>query len=83
MDASFRIRYRARQAAGYGAALVVEDGNGVLYLFSGGKLQLRFRPDSGWPRASAILEGAHHHWERFEGGEAYPWNALLDLTAGP
>ncbi len=58
MDTTFRVRYLARQADSNASALFVEDGDGALYLFSGGNLQLRFDPSNGWQRVRAYFARA-------------------------
>ncbi len=83
MDATFRVRYQARQADGRSNALFVEDGDGALYLFSGGKLQLRFDPMNGWHRLRTYFAHAQYSWRAVEGDDRHPLEALRTLDTGP
>lgn len=76
MDESFRIRYRARHANGTSGALVVEDPEGMLYLFSGGHLQMRLNPLTGWQRVSAYLSRARYTVQPVAGDDRHPLEAL-------
>lgn len=81
MDTAFRIRYRAFDAAGASPALVVEDATGLLYLFSGGKLQMWFHPRIGWPRLRAALARTCYQWDPCDSDVFYTLTALTGLTS--
>ncbi len=78
MDATYRVRYRATQADGATAALVVEDHDGSYYLFSGGRLQLRFDREAWSARVGGILDRASYSWLPVENEAQVP---LTDLPA--
>src|SRR5689334_4159761 len=80
MDTAFRIRYRAFDTDGASAALVVEDDAGLLYLFSGGKLQMWFHPRVGWPRLRAALARTCYQWETCDSDVFLSLAALTRLT---
>jgi len=77
MDTTFRVRYQATQANGTGAALLVEDRCGSLYLFSDGQLQLRFESEVWSQRVDTILARARSPWQPVEG------DTQLSLAALP
>ncbi len=81
MDTTFRVRYLARQADSNASALFVEDGDGALYLFSGGNLQLRFDPSNGWQRVRAYFARARYTWQPVESDDRHPLEALRTLGA--
>jgi hypothetical protein len=83
MSRDFRIRYRAHHTDGSGGALVVEDPQGLLYLFSGGQLQLRLDPSTGWQRVNTYLLRAHYTWQRVEDDELHPLETLPALERPP
>lgn len=80
MDTTFRIRYRAFDTDGASPALVVEDASGLLYLFSGGKLQMWFHPRVGWPRLRAALARTCYQWESCDSDVFHSLAALTSLT---
>ncbi|MGN6565699.1 MAG: hypothetical protein ACTHMJ_16230 [Thermomicrobiales bacterium] len=80
MDTAFRIRYRAFDTDGASPALVVEDAAGLLYLFSGGKLQMWFHPRVGWPRLRAALARTCYQWEFCDSEVFHSLAALASLT---
>ena len=79
MDTTFRIRYRAYNAAGASSALVVEDREGVVYLFSGGRLQLRLNPLTGWQRMNGYMERAHYSVQPIDNGDFHSLETLSTL----
>ncbi len=81
MDTTFRVRYLARQADSNASALFVEDGDGALYLFSGGNLQLRFDPSNGWQRVRAYFARARYCLQPVESDDRHPLEALRALGA--
>jgi hypothetical protein len=81
MDTVFRVRYRATHANGAGAALLVEDRCGSLYLFSDGQLQLRFDPESWSERVDTILARARSPWLPVEGNTQLPLASLPTYAA--
>jgi hypothetical protein len=81
MDTTFRVRYQATQSNGTGAALLVEDRCGSLYLFSDGQLQLRFDRESWSERVDTILERAQSPWLPVEGDTRLPLAALPTYAA--
>lgn len=82
MDTTFRVRYRATQPNGTSAALLVEDRGGSLYLFSDGRLQLRFEPEVWSQRAAAILARTRSPWLPVEGDVQLPLDALPSYASG-
>jgi hypothetical protein len=81
MDITFRIRYRALDTDGDCPALVVEDADGLLYLFSGGQLQMWFHPRVGWPRLRTALARTGYQWESCDNDVFYTLTALTGLTS--
>ena len=81
MDTAFRLRYRVQQADGTRRALVLEDPEGIFYLFSGGRLQVRLGPFSAWQRVSRSLSRARYAWQVVEGGVLHSLEALPLLEA--
>lgn len=81
MDAAYRVRYQAIQGDGATAALVVEDPGGSLYLFSGGKLQLRFDQESWSRRVSNLLDRGSYAWLPVEGDARVPLGELPTYLA--
>jgi hypothetical protein len=51
----YTIRYRGTDWGGR-LLLIVDDGQGAAYLFSGGELQLRFGGDQAGPRLARRLD---------------------------
>lgn len=81
MDVAFRIRYRVQQVDGTRRAIVLEDPQGVLYLFSGGRLQVRLNSPGAWRRVGESLSRARYAWRSVESGALYPLEALPLLEA--
>ena len=81
MDTTYRVRYRATEANGAIAALVVEDHSGNFYLFSGGRLQVRFNREAWLPRVDALLERARYQWLPVEGDAQIPLAELPSYIA--
>ena len=82
MDTGFRIRYRAQQDNGTSSALVVEDREGVFYLFSRGQLQVRFSSLAVWQRVCTCLARARYTCYAVEGDDLHPLEALPTLEGG-
>ena len=76
MDTTFRVRYRGTQADGTIAALMVEGRSGSFYLFSGGRLQLKFDRAHWSPRVDGLLERAGYRWVPIECDEQVPLDGL-------
>lgn len=81
MGTTYRVRYRATQANGETSALLVEDRGGSLYLFSGGRLQLRFEQATWQPRVEALLARGRYRWLPVEGDADLPLDALHAYAA--
>ena len=81
MDTTFRVRYQATQPNGASAALLVEDRRGSLYLFSDGRLQLRFEPEVWSQRAATILARAQSPWLPVESETQLSLDALPTYAA--
>lgn len=81
MDTAFRLRYRVQQVDGTRRAIVLEDPQGVLYLFSGGRLQVRLGSSGAWRRVGESLSRARYAWWPVESGALYPLEALPLLEA--
>jgi hypothetical protein len=79
MTPQFRIRYWARHAEGSGSALMVEDSEGALYLFSRGELHLRLDPLTGNRHLEKYFARARHVWRRVESDAVHPLAALPAL----
>lgn len=76
MAAIFRIRYRVHQTDGTRSAMVIEDSQGILYLFSNGQLQVRLNSLSTWQRISKSLSRARYAWQPVDDGDPIPLEAL-------
>ena len=81
MDTTFRVRFQATQANGDIAALVVEDRGGSYYLFSGGRLQVRFDREAWTPRVGELLQRASFSWLPVECDAQLPLAELATYIA--
>ena len=79
MTPQFRIRYWARHAEGAGSALMVEDPEGALYLFSRGELHLRLDPQTGVRHLERYFARAQHVWKRVDSDAVHSLAALPTL----
>ena len=80
MEMGFRVWYHARRLDGSDGAMFVEDGNGTLYLFSGGQLQARLNSLTGWQRVNAYLARARYAWYSVDSDDRHPFEALGALA---
>ena len=80
MEMDFRVRYHARPLDGSDSAMFVEDGNGTLYLFSGGKLQARLNSLTGSGRIETYLARARYAWYSVDSDDRHPFEALGALA---
>lgn len=80
MEMGFRIRYHARQLDGADGAMFVEDGNGALYLFSGGHLQARLGTPTSLGQIETYLSRARYAWFSVDSDDRHPLEALSALA---
>lgn len=76
MDTAYRVRYQAHPPQSDRQSLFIEDTEGMLYLFSGGRLQCRLDPQVWWPRISAFMDRAHYAYSPVENDNLYSLDSL-------
>ena len=76
----YTIRYRCDNPAG--TSLIVEDGQGIAYLFSDGFLQLRLGGEGACARLARLL-GRHAPWAVVPEVPPYTLEGLRRLTQTP